>query len=121
MLPLASAATETITPANLIAGHTPEIATESGTLITGQNLSNFTVLGRITASKKLTQCDPAAVDGSAVPVGILVHAMNATAADKTVQFYKVGCFFAAALVWHAGFDSTVKKLAAFDGTAIVVR
>ena len=121
MLPLASATTETVVPANLIAGHAPEIATENGTLITGQNLANFTVLGRITASKKLTKCDPAAADGSQTAVGILVHAMDATSADKAVQFYKAGNFFADALVWHAGFDSAAKKLAAFDGTAIVIR
>lgn len=121
MLPLASATSETITPNNLIAGHEPEIATENGTLVTGQNLGNFTVIGRITASKKLAVCNPGAVDGSAIPVGILVHATDATAADKNVQFYKAGCFFADALTWHAGFDSTAKKLAAFDGSAIVIR
>lgn len=120
-MPIAGKTTETYTPGNYIAGSTPLIATESGTLVSGQNLTDRAVLGRIDASKKLTLCNPGASDGSQTPVGILVHATNASSGDKTIQFYKAGCFFADALVWHAGFDSAAKKLAAFDRAAISIR
>ena len=118
---LAGAETQAYAPVQYIAGDVPAIATENGTLAAGQNLPVLSVLGRITASKKLAVCNPAATDGSQVAVGVLIHATDATAADKGVQFYKSGNFFAAALNWHAGFDTAAKKPAAFDGTAIVIR
>lgn len=121
MPPIAETETTAYAPTNFIAGDSPAIATENGTLITGQNLLARSVIGRITASGKLTLCNPAAVDGSQIPVGILVHACDATAADKNVQFYKAGNFFTDALTWHAGFDSAAKKAAAFDRSGIVTR
>ena len=118
---LASNETTAYKAADIIAGDSPAIATENGTLASGQNLPDRAVIGLITASKKLTQCNPGASDGSQVPVGILVHATDASSGDKNVQFYKAGNFFADALNWHSGFDSAEKKAAAFDGTAIVIR
>lgn len=117
------AANETVAYATVryIAGDTPALATELGTLAAGQNLPVRSVLGRITASKKLTLCNPAATDGSETAIGILVHATDASAADKGIQFYKTGNFFADALNWHAGFDTAAKKSAAFDGTALIAR
>ena len=119
--PLAESSVETHTEDNLVAGSTPAIATEPGTLITGQNLARGALVGRITASGKLTECDNTAVDGSAVPVGIMVHAIDATAADKACQIYKAGCFRKASMTWHASFNTDPEKDAAFDGTAIVLR
>lgn len=118
---IAGTETTAYAPTNFIAGDSPDIATENGTLITGQNLPQRSVIGRITASGKLTLCNPAANDGSQVPVGILVHAIDATAADKAAQYYKGGNFFTDALNWHAGFDTAAKKAAAFDRTGIVIR
>lgn len=118
---LAGTETTAYAPTNVFAGDSPAPAFENGTLAAGQNLPARSVLGRITASKKLVQCNPAANDGSEVAVGILVHATDASSADKNVQFYKAGCFFVGALNWHAGFDSAAKKASAFDGTAIVTR
>lgn len=118
---LAGTETQSYAPVQYIAGDAPAIATENATLAAGQSLPDRAVLGRITASKKLTACNPGANDGSQVAVGVLVHATDATAADKGVQFYKSGNFFADALSWHAGFDTAAKKAAAFDGTAIVTR
>jgi len=117
----ASSEVTTYSPDNLIAGHTPQIATDTGTLITGQNLARGAVLGRIAASGKLTQCDNAAVDGSDVPVAILVEAIDASAADKVCQLYVGGCFHSDELVWHASFNTDPEKVAAFDGTSIVLR
>lgn len=118
---LASKETAAYAPRDFIAGDSPAIATENGTLASGQNLPARTVIGRIAASKKLVQCDPGASDGSQNPVGILVHAIDASAGDKPAQFYKAGNFFADALNWHAGFDSPEKKASAFDRAAIVIR
>lgn len=117
---IAESAVETYSNDNLIAGSAP-VATGAGTLITGQNLARGAVIGRITASGKFTLCDPDAVDGSEQAVGILVHAIDATAADKGCQFYTGGEFHSSEMVWHAGFDSDVKKLQAFDGSAITLR
>lgn len=117
----ASSTTTTYAADNLIAGSSPDIANDTGTLILGQNLARGAVLGRITASAKLTACNNGAVDGSQKPIGILVEAIDATAADKTCQIYVAGCFRSSVLVWHASFDTVAEKTAAFDGTAIVLR
>ena len=53
----------------------------TGTLILGQNLESGTVLGTITASGKLTQYDPVAVDGSESVSAILYDNIDATDAD----------------------------------------
>ncbi len=120
MCPIASSEEEVYSPDNLIAGDSPRIATESAILVTGQNLVRGTSVGRITASGKITQCDNAAVDGSQVPVGITVHDVDATAADKNCPIYKAGNFRSSEMTWHASFDTAAEKLAAFDGTAIVI-
>ncbi|MEJ1409378.1 MAG: head decoration protein [Candidatus Sedimenticola sp. (ex Thyasira tokunagai)] len=118
---LASSSVETVSHDNLIAGSVPQIATDDGTLITGQNLARGAVVGRITATGKLTECDNAAVDGSETPLGIMVHPIDATAADKNCLIYVAGAFHADEMTWHASFDTDPEKLAAFDGTAILLR
>lgn len=120
MPPIAESSVETYSNDNLIAGSAP-IVTNDGTLITGQNLARGAVVGRITASGKLTLCNPGAADGSEVAMGIMVHAIDATAADKACQFYQGGEFHASEMVWHAGFVTDAAKRAAFDGSAIVIR
>ena len=105
---------------NIIAGDEPDLLNETGTLAGGQNLAARTVIGRITATGLLVKSDAAATDGSEQPIGVLVHAIDATAAAKTVQYYKSGCFFADALVWDESFDEPA-KLAALDKIAISVR
>lgn len=56
---------------------------DTGTLILGQNLKAGTVLGKITASDKLTQYDSTAGDGSETVFGILFDNVDATNADVT--------------------------------------
>lgn len=106
---------------DLIAGNKPEIATNAGVLITGQNIVRGTVVGRITATGLLTECDSAATDGSQLPLGILAHDVDATASDKQCQFYVAGVFRKSVIVWHASFATDIARDAAFDRTAIVVR
>jgi hypothetical protein len=51
------------------------------TLISGQNLVAGTVLGKITASGKVTILAPGAGDGSEVAMGVLFDNVDATGAD----------------------------------------
>ncbi|MCU7839766.1 MAG: head decoration protein [Candidatus Thiodiazotropha sp. (ex Troendleina suluensis)] len=117
---IASSSVETYSNDNLIAGSAP-IVTNDGVLASGQTLVRGAVVGRVTASGELVQCNPGAADGSEVPVGILVHPIDASAAAKNCQFYVGGEFHMNEMTWHAGFASDVAKRAAFDGTAIVIR
>jgi hypothetical protein len=52
------------------------------TVASGQNLATGTVVGVITASGKVTQLAPAASDGSQNAAGVLLNAVDASAADK---------------------------------------
>ena len=49
----------------------------------GQVLALGTVLGQVTASGELTALDPDAIDGSAVAVGVLLQAIDATAGARS--------------------------------------
>lgn len=63
---------------------------EAGTLIMGQDLSDGTVVGKITASSKYTQLAPAAADGSQTVSGILFGNVDATDADTDCVVNKRG-------------------------------
>ena len=54
---------------------------ENVTVKSGQNLAAGTVVGRITASGKIAVYDNAAVDGTQTAVGVLIAAVDASAAD----------------------------------------
>lgn len=113
-----AASPDAYTPTQLLAGEA-EVTTDIGKLVSGQNLAKYTVVGRITASGKLTQWTPGAADGSQVAIGILVHATDASGGDKAAQFYRSGIFNIDVLGWGAA--TTVQKYKAFDGSAISVR
>lgn len=117
---LAETASETWAPSHLITGD-QDIVTVPVTVASGSNLAALTVLGRIAASGKVVVAALGAVDGSQIPYGILVHAVDATSADKTGVAYIGGCFNPDALVWGATFDTAVEKAVAFDGTNITLR
>jgi len=117
---IANSEVVTSTEDNLIANSVPAIATDDGTLITGQNLVRGAVLGRITASNKLTLADDTAVNGSETPMGILVHDIDASAADKGCQVYVAGSFHNDELTWDASFTAA-EQVHQFDGTPIVLR
>lgn len=72
---------------NLIVGG--PVITDGGVLITGQNLARGAVLGKITASDKLTLSLSASVDGSEVPYAVLNADSDATSADKNVPLIMV--------------------------------
>ena len=54
------------------------------TVASGADLEPNTVVGKVTASGKVVQLAPAAVDGSEVAYGVLIHAAKAASADVTV-------------------------------------
>jgi len=54
---------------------------EDVTVNAGQNLTAGTVVGRITATGRITAFNPGASDGSQNAIGVLVNAVNATAAN----------------------------------------
>lgn len=54
---------------------------ENVTVVLGQNLPAMSVVGRITATGKYKQVQAAQVDGSQTAAGILLYAVDATAAD----------------------------------------
>jgi hypothetical protein len=52
------------------------------TVASGQNLATGTAVGIITSSGKVTQLAPGASDGSQNAAGVLLRAVDASAADK---------------------------------------
>lgn len=54
------------------------------TVAAGADLESNTVVGKVTASGKVVQLDPAAADGSEVAYGVLMYAAPAASADVDV-------------------------------------
>ncbi|MGF7175852.1 head decoration protein [Azospirillum doebereinerae] len=98
-----SATSQTNTPLpSLIAGDFPRvtrkvtIASGAGLLIAG------TLLGRITASKKMVKSASASSDGSQTPNAVLAETVDATAADAEAIVYFTGEFNADQLTLGTG-------------------
>lgn len=97
---------------------------EAGTVITGQNLAIGAVVGKITASGKLTILNPVAGDGSQTAYGVMAQAVDATAADKSgVVIFQIATLKDAGLVWPGGITAPQKTTALNDLRAkhIIVR
>jgi len=73
-------AQETFSPDNVIAGDFP-LVTDQVTLLSGENLSRGSVLGKVTASGKYKLCDVLASDGSEAPKVVLVNDTDASGGD----------------------------------------
>lgn len=95
--------TETFIPGDLIVNDYP-VATQPCTIITGQVLARGAVLGRITASGKLTQSLAASGDGSQVPVSVLAVDVDATSGDVAASDYVSGAFDSSKLIVGTGHD-----------------
>lgn len=97
---------------------------EVGTLLTGNKLTPGTVLGRITASGKLTVLTPGASDGSQTAAGVLYDNVDATAADKPAVYHARDAEVnGLALTWPAGISAPNKTAAitALAALGIIVR
>ena len=120
---IAAFSSEQFTEEALITGDAP-ITTTSETLL-DQNavLPSYSVVGRITASGKITLSDSAAVDGSQEPIGITCNEAPDTGADQKIAIYRGGCFNPARLNYHASYNTDEKKRLAFEAkqTTILIR
>ena len=85
----------------LVAGLT-QLVSETLPLAQGQALPRGAVLGRVTASGKLTLSTAAATDGSQVPYGVLADDADATLTDVLCGVYVKGEFNQNALTFGAG-------------------
>lgn len=97
-----------------------EVTNKKEVLVSGQNLVRGAVLGRITASGKLTLSNNGASDGSQVPVAILAYDVDASGGDAVCQVYVSGEFNSDALTWHASFDTEAERLQAFLAPSTIV-
>lgn len=81
-------------PTALYAGDFPRatrpIVVASGANASGAPLKRGTVLGRVTATDKYIPSVKTATDGSQVPDAILLHEVDASAADQAAKAYFTG-------------------------------
>lgn len=103
-----SGPTTTINPDRLFAGITQMVSWDE-TLISGQKLVRGSLVGRITASGKLTLSLAAAGDGSQVPMGVLVDDYDATGGDVNCGIYIKGEFDQLALTYGTGHTAASVK------------
>lgn len=107
------------TPEQVVVGGS-DVITKPDTIAMAGVIPALSVMGRVTASGELVVCNSGAVDGSEVPVAILVSEVDTTSAAQTAPVYVAGEFNVDALSWHASFSTDAAKLAAFgDGSPIV--
>lgn len=100
------------------------ISRDKATVVSGQNLTAGTVLGRITASGKYTLHDPAAADGSQNATAILLADCNASAGDaRTVVLARLAEVKADLLVFKSGITAPQKAaaLAALAAQNLIAR
>lgn len=110
----ASFTSDTYVPDKLIAANANLLVSNPITLISGQNLLRGALLGRITASGKLTLSLSAAVDGSQTPAGVLVDDCDASAGDKSALMFVRGDFIAEGVTFGAAHTAASTQAALRD-------
>ena len=110
---------DSYTPDRLVAGTYP-IVTRNEVLVSGQNLLRGALLGRITASGKMTLSTSGASDGSQVPVAILVDDVNASGGDQVCGTYIAGEFNEAALTYGASHTAASVRATLRDANIYLV-
>ena len=98
----------------------PDFCREQVTIVSGQNLKSGTVLGKITASGKMTAYDDDNGDGSSTAVGILLYDVDATSADKKGVMIARGpaIISSESLVWAGTNDAGDKTAGLADLAAL---
>lgn len=82
------------------------------TIITGQNLAMGAVVGKITASGKITELNEDASDGSETAYGVVIANYDATSADLDgVAMVRDAYLATENLVWNATIDAGEKTTA----------
>jgi len=102
--------TETDYTLALWLGDHPPISLD-GDLISGQDLVDGTVLGKITASGKLTQFDQDASDGSEDAMGVLMGDLDASGGDEPCIYLAHGQVNSDLLIWPTDLDAGEKVVA----------
>lgn len=112
---MATSATETRRVGEAILSEAPgTLSRESITVVSGQNLPNNAVVGKITASGKIAKYDNGASDGTEVAFGMLLAAVDATSADAPgVVIERLAELKADLLDWNTQ-DSTAKTAGIAD-------
>ena len=88
------------------------ISRETVTILSGRTLEAGTVLGKVTASGKYRDLDPAGSDGSEVAAAILHDAADASAGDgSAVAIVRVAEINAAEIFWPDGITDNQKQTA----------
>ena len=101
---------DAFSPDNLIAGLDPDIVTDKGILLSGQNLVRGTLLGKITVSGKLQISAVGAADGSETPYAILAEDTDASAGDAAdTLVYLAGAFNHNAMTFGTGHTAASTK------------
>lgn len=121
-------ATETFTqtPVKLFAGDHPRVVTQPCTVLSGQDLAANTLVESDAAGKLITHqgfvddATATTIDITAPVVGVLVAAVDASAADVDGMVYTSGYFFASELVWHADASTDLLKRKLLEGSDIQV-
>lgn len=109
-------ATENYTPDRLFGGDSADLVTDQGTIVSGQNLTRGTVLGKIAASGKYTKCVSTATDGSQIPVAVLATDVDASGGDKVGPIYVGGEFNSNVIVF--GGSDTAATTPLSNGSAV---
>jgi hypothetical protein len=120
----------TSTAAQVIAAVAANAA--AAALVTGTNYSTSNGTAAVVAVAKTSLANgadggelkalaPSATDGTQIPAGILVHAVNASTVAAYCQLYVGGTFNPDLLVFPASVQTDSQKSALFDGTPIHLR
>lgn len=95
-------------PTALYAGDFPRasrpVVIASGANQAGAPLKRGTVLGRVTATDKYIPSVKTATDGSQVPDAILLHEVDASAADQAAKAYFTGEYAGEVMIFDASWS-----------------
>jgi len=109
-----AAETFTYTPKRLIAGNDPDVVTKPCTVVSGQNLAEYTLVESDAAGKMKAHA------GVNKVAGILLNAVDATSADKAGVVYIAGDFFADQLVFPVSANTNLLKQKLVEGSMIAL-
>jgi hypothetical protein len=97
------------------------ISRETVTVLSGEVLDAGAVLGRVTASGKYKELDPAGADGSEAAAAILYDAVDASAADaEGVAVVRLAEVHGEELVWPDGITAGERTTALGELAALTI-
>lgn len=112
--------TSTSTTNDVLLSGSSDVNTVEAVVKTGQNIAKWEVVAMETATGKIVTFNEAGAGGAEVALYIAAYAVDATAADKTAQFYASGTFNKD-LVVFSGTPTDAQKAVAFTGSPILLQ